>query len=95
MEIKRKFVDISSNDDQYPKTLIIRNTEGGLIWQVYHVNNIQEAAILAHNADGNGFLDITLEDHKPEMEQTWEDWRETTGGQNIVEKSLSGFFSII
>jgi hypothetical protein len=32
------FTDITTNNN-YPKTLVIRNHEGGAIWQVYHMDN--------------------------------------------------------
>ena len=70
------YKDISTNDN-YPKTLIFRNHEGGLIWQICHVQKESEAAKLAVNATRNGFEAITLEDYQPEEEETWPDWRET------------------
>ena len=70
----------NSTNNSYPKTLIIRNHEGGMIWQVYHVEKKIEAERLADNAFGNGFLAITIEDFKPDMEQTWGDWREVSRG---------------
>lgn len=59
----------------YPKTLLIRNTVGGMIWQIYHVNNIHEANRLAANAAKNCFEGISLEEHKPDQEETFPDWR--------------------
>lgn len=73
-----------SRKSEYPKTLVIRNTIGGLIWQIYHVEAQHEAKILSSNATMNGFQGITLEDYQPEMEETWPDWRETEGGKKIV-----------
>lgn len=70
------YKDISTND-KYPKTLIIRNHLGGSIWQVYHVQKESEAIKLSNNARMNGFEAITLEDHKPNVKETWPDWRET------------------
>jgi hypothetical protein len=81
------YKDISSNGD-YPKTLVVRNHEGGLIWQIYHVDKEIEAIILAKNATANAFMAITLENHKPESEETWPDWRETEGGKEIVNYVL-------
>jgi hypothetical protein len=69
------FRDISTNDD-YPKTLVIRNHEGGMIWQVYHVQKLSEAQKLAHNATMNAFEAITLENYHEDYEETWPDWRE-------------------
>jgi hypothetical protein len=68
--------DITTND-KYPKTLLIRNTPGGMIWQVYHVEKRIEAERLSANALKNGYISSTLSDHQPNREQTWEDWRET------------------
>jgi hypothetical protein len=66
-----------SKDEKYPKTLVVRNHEGGLIWQIYHVQKKSEAIKLANNATMNGFQAITLEDYQPSYEETWSDWRET------------------
>lgn len=66
-----------SNSGTYPKTLVIRNSVGGMIWQIYHVQKESEAVKIAANAHGNGFYGITLEDHQPEYKETWPDWRET------------------
>jgi hypothetical protein len=66
-----------SKTNTYPKTLVIRNHVGGMIWQIYHVQKESEAVKIAANAHGNGFYGITLEDHQPGFEETWPDWRET------------------
>lgn len=66
-----------STTSNYPKTLMVRNTKGGLIWQTYHVQKQSEAEKLAANAYANGFYGSTLEDYQPEYEETWPDWRET------------------
>jgi hypothetical protein len=78
------YTDIST-DEKYPKTLILRNHEGGMIWQIYHVEKQTEAERLAINATNNAFHAITLEDHQPDMKQTWPDWRDTKGGKRIIE----------
>lgn len=70
------YTDISTSNS-YPKTLMIRNHEGGLVWQVYHVQKESEADKLSSNAYTNGFYGSTLEDYQPEQEETWPDWRET------------------
>lgn len=72
------------SNDTYPKTLIIRNHEGGMIWQIYHVQKKSEADKISSNAHKNGFYAITLEDHQPEREETWPDWRETCH-KSIIE----------
>ena len=66
--------DVSTNDN-FPKTLVIRNTPDGMIWQIYHVKNQNEADKLAQKATSNAFMGITLEDHQPEHEETWPGWR--------------------
>lgn len=77
------FTKISTNK-KYPKTLVIRNTVGGMIWQLYHVETEREAERLSIQATKNGFQGITLEDYQPKEKQTWPDWRETKGGQKII-----------
>jgi hypothetical protein len=68
------FENISTNRN-WPKTLVIRNTKGGMIWQIYHVENDAQAIHLASNADDNGFYGITLEDYKPYESETFPNWR--------------------
>ena len=75
----------NSTNDKYPKTLVVRNEHGGMIWQVYHVEKESEAKKIANNAIGNGFEAVSLEDHQPEQEETWPDWRETEGGKKIIQ----------
>lgn len=79
-----KYTDVSTND-KYPKTLIIRNTKEGMIWQVYNVEKEIEAIKLSANAFNNGFLGITLEDFDKEVKETYPDWRDTKGGKEICE----------
>ena len=81
------YIDTSSNSN-YPKTLIIRNHVGGMVWQVYHVEKEIEAKRLARNATNNGFQAITLEDYKPEIKETFLGWRKTSGGLKIIEEIL-------
>lgn len=64
-------------NDKYPKTLLIRNNPGGMIWQVYHVQKRSEAEKLAQNAHNNGFYGVSLEDYQPDLEENWPDWRKT------------------
>lgn len=77
------YTDISTNNN-YPKTLVVRNHAGGMIWQIYHVDKKVEADRLSANATKNGFMAITLED-KRDTEETWPDWRTTEGGKEIVK----------
>ena len=74
----------TSSNTNYPKTLIVRNHSGGMVWQVYHVEKETEAAQISANATKQDFRVITLEDHQPDLKQTWEDWRETEGGKKII-----------
>lgn len=67
----------NSKDDKFPKTLLICNHEGGLVWQVYHVSSIKETEILSKNAHTNGFLGNRLENYDPSMSETWPGWRDT------------------
>lgn len=80
--------DISSEHSDFPKTVFVRNQMYGAVWQVYHVDNLKQAEIIATNATRNGFKCITLND-KTEDEETWPDWRETDGGKDIIERSLN------
>lgn len=70
------YADISTTNT-YPKTLMIRNHPGGAVRQVYHVQKKSEADKLSNNAYKNGFHGSTLEDYRPDEEETWADWRET------------------
>jgi len=83
MEIEKNYTDISTTDT-YPKTLIIRNREGGRVWQVYLVQKESEADKLSNNAYLNGFYGITLEDYQIGEEETWPDWRETCNSNIII-----------
>ena len=76
------YIDKTTNN-QYPKTLLIHNEEGGLVWQVYHVEKEIEAKRLSYNATLNAFEHITLNDYLPDMEQTWKDWR--NNAKNIIK----------
>ena len=86
------FQNLTTNNN-FPKTLFIRNEFGGMIWQVYHINNLTEAERLANNATKNQFNGITLEDYQPNYSETWEDWRDTTGGKAIT--SIENIFGVI
>ena len=48
-----------------------------MIWQVYHVNNKEEADLLTSNAYMNGFWGSTLEDYQPDQKENWPGWRDT------------------
>ena len=69
------FTDISTKNE-FPKTLVIRNSKGGMIWQIYHVQKESEADKLSFNATINGFESSTLEDYQPQYEETFPNWRE-------------------
>ena len=58
----------------FPKTLEIRNTPGGMIWQIYHVQSQNEIFILTRNSQGNGFHSQTVVPFNGELE-TFPHWR--------------------
>lgn len=66
---------INKTDNKFPKTLEIRNHSGGMIWQIYHINNIKEAEILSENALKNGFMESTLVDFRTDKKETFPNWR--------------------
>ena len=66
----------NSTNDTYPKTLIIRNHQGGMIWQIYHIKKLHEVIKISSNATSNGFYAITLEDYDKSLEETFLNWRE-------------------
>ena len=74
--------------DTFPKTLVIRNTSGGMIWQIYHVQSEREAERLSRNATDNGFFDISLEDYIPNSKETFPDWRESESGQKLINSEF-------
>lgn len=78
------YTDLTT-DKTYPKTLIIRNHHGGLIWQIYHVEAQHEAEQISDNATRNAFYAITLEDYQPERKESWPNWRKTKAGKRIIE----------
>jgi hypothetical protein len=69
------FEDISTTGFKYPKTLVIRNTVGGAIWQIYHVDNVYQALYISKGAKANCFEGRTLEDYQPNEEETFPNWR--------------------
>jgi hypothetical protein len=58
----------------FPKTLEIRNTAGGAIWQLYHVQTQKEIDFLTKVSRGNGFYSQTVVDFDGE-EETFTGWR--------------------
>jgi hypothetical protein len=72
--MKKEFENISINNN-WPKTLVIRNSKGGLIWQVYHVNNDAQAIHITEGAHDNGFESVTLQDYDEDMVETFPNWR--------------------
>lgn len=77
-----------SNNKNYPKTLFIHNSPGGMIWQVYHVKSEHEAKQLSENANRNGFMSVNLKDYDNTYDETFPDWRETEGGKKIINNKL-------
>lgn len=66
------------------KTVVIRNSRQGMIWQVYHVQNSEELAMLDTNCRANGFwgAEILYLDggvcYHPDMKETFPTWRADT-----------------
>ena len=85
--VNRKYTNETLNDI-YPKTLLIRNTVGGAIWQLYHVQKESEAQKLSINAEKNGFWGRTLVDYRETEEETYSNWRTTKGGKKIIEENV-------
>jgi len=73
--INFEFVE-KSTDNVYPKTLLIHNTKGGGVWQVYHIDNEYQTNTIVEGAKAYGFMYITLEDYDPTAEETFPTWRE-------------------
>jgi hypothetical protein len=73
--LRKDFYDFSTGD--FPKTLLIRNEPGGMIWQVYHPDNIKDVEEIKKRAFANGFEEITLTDYAPNYKETFPDWRST------------------
>lgn len=69
------YVDKSTKG--FPKTLLIHNHEGGMVWQVYHVENEHDLEMLCETAENNRFDYRLVTDLNKELEETWPDWRET------------------
>lgn len=84
IKFNNMYTNISSNNN-YPKTLVIRNEPGGMVWQIYHVNTVGQAERISLNATSHGFHAITLEDHQPDINETWPDWRLSPGGIEIMK----------
>lgn len=73
-KIKFEYVNNSLNN-VYPKTLLIHNTKGGAVWQVYTIDNVHQISILVEGAKGNAFMYVTLEDWTGD-EETFPNWRQ-------------------
>lgn len=81
------------NEERVYRQLEIRNTRGGMIWQIYHVHSCEEASLIASNAGKNGFQSVTLT-AECTHEETWPDWRETSKGympENKIPLPESGY----
>lgn len=68
------YKDISTEGLSFPKTLVIRNSVDGWIWQIYHVDSHQQAYYIAENAKNSGYEGRTLEDYHG-GEETFPNWR--------------------
>ena len=69
-----------------PKSLIIRNEFGGMIWQCYRVHNSEEVRLLSKTAKANGFLSVQLEQGMDDVEETWPGWRDTDTWKEYYER---------
>lgn len=80
------FYDTMITTGSFPKTLEIRNTPGGAIWQLYHVMSAEEAGRIANGADERGFYSRILVDFRPDQE-TFPTWRkEVDWGTELPEE---------
>lgn len=66
---------------------IIRNQTGGMIWQVYTVENEVEVSILDKNRKLNGFESGMVEPNSY-MEETWPGWRDLPVWQDQYKTAL-------
>lgn len=67
------------------KQLLIRNQADGMIWQVYNIEQMDEATILKRNAIANGFFFHEVVEVEPPdaYTETWPGWRETEGWKKL------------
>ena len=74
----------------YPKTLVIRNSYGGMIWQAYHIHNDEEKDILESNAQKHGFICFVKDyNYTDETSPGWREtneWKECLGKRRNPEK---------
>jgi len=70
----------------FPKTLEVRNTEDGMIWQIYHVKGQSEIDTLYKNAINNAFQSVTVVNHDPVQEETFPDWRKKCADEDWLVK---------
>ena len=63
--------------------LEIRNTIGGMVWQVYHVETKQEIEMLTRTARGNDFEGFKISD-TIDREETWLGWRDTDAWKHYL-----------
>lgn len=89
------FTDLPVNEyylsraKEFPETkqLWIRNTKGGLIWQVYNVKSWLEVDLLTHTAKANGFRDWeVIGNNITPHEETWPDWRDNEMWQARINR---------
>lgn len=78
----------------YPENtqLLIRNTRGGLVWQVYTIRDSIERDLLEKTARTNGFQGFCIE-YESTMNETWPNWRDSEVWQaryaNAIEEMKS------
>lgn len=72
-------IDLRKNKtEEYPKTVVVRNSPDGMIWQIYHVDNEFQARHIIKGAQDSAYEGVTLEHHQPEHKETFPNWREET-----------------
>lgn len=77
---------INEIEQGFPKTLEIRNTSGGIVWQVYHVNNELEIEMLIATSSSNGFMAQDIVPYDPKREETFPNWRGSKDWRDYWEK---------
>jgi hypothetical protein len=69
------------------KQLEVRNTDDGMIWQIYHVdmNAPHEQLLLEKAAKGNGFQSVKLNNELSKKE-TWPGWRDAQDWKDYCKR---------
>lgn len=86
--IPTKVLRDTSTNNNYPKTLLIRNEVGGMVWQLYHVPSLESAILLAYTSRTQGYEDQELVDYKPESEENYPEWDTSPEYSAYLEKNM-------